>query len=425
MLLVASVTYFAFNKLEKSKPITKVSIDYTAEFANTIEETITSCQNTDDISECFPTNLNFENEARVSASKRKPVKVIKKNTVPKTTSTPSNTGTNQNSTNSTTNSSTTTATTTNNTNIPNVIPPTTTPQTTPQNTDTETSTQTNNQTTNGNYKFGAYLSSGSTSALTSFESSIGRPVDIRAVFVGWGGDDFPNYLTSNIKGTGKSLLIYWEPSNGNSGQTSQPAYNYDSIINGNWDSYIRSFAQSAKAYGDEIILIPFNEMNGDWYPWAGTKNGNTPAKSVLAWRHMHNIFTSVGTPNVKWGFAPNSTSWPNTPENDLTKYYAGDAYVDIVGADGFNFGNPWETFDQIFAGAMAKLATYNKPIYIFSMASTDGPQKPAWIEYALTVGMNKYNISGFIWFNENKERNWLINSSPESLSAFKNSLPTN
>jgi endoglucanase len=185
---------------------------------------------------------------------------------------------------------------------------------------------------------------------------------------------------------------------------------------------MKSFAAEAKAYGGPVILIPFSEMNGNWFPWSGTLNGNTPAKMIQSYRHIHDLF--VGAPNVKFGFAPNNGSVPDTAANSIQSYYPGDAYVDYVGVDGFNFGAPWETFDQVFGKSLNILSVYNKPIYIFSMASADGPNKAAWITDAFTVQIPKYkNIAGFIWFNENKERDWRVNSDPNSLAAFKAIVP--
>jgi len=273
-------------------------------------------------------------------------------------------------------------------------------------------------------QWGAYVDS---SGLPAFETLVGKPVKIQAVFAGWGHSyDFPTYMSDAVKAAGKTLLIFWENSNGYEANFNQPDYNADSITSGSWDSYIRSFARSAKTYGSPVILSPFHEMNGNWSAWAGTLNGNTPAKLIAAWKHMHNLFKAEGVTNVKWAFAPNSTSWPNTAANDLTMYYPGDAYVDYVGADGFNFNNAdgWESFASIFNAALTKLEAYNKPIYIFSMASAQGPQKAAWITDAFSVQIPKHpKIAGWIWFNTNKEKDWRVNSDAASLSAFKAILP--
>lgn len=276
-----------------------------------------------------------------------------------------------------------------------------------------------------NKQWGAFLPNSSTADIATLESKVGSPMDIRAVFVGWGNgaSDFPSWLTGNIKSSGKTLLMYWEPAaNGDTGNINQPAYNYDSITSGKWDSSIIAFAKAAKTYGGPIILVPFDEMNGDWYPWSGTNNGNSPAKHNAAYKHLHDLFAAQGVTNVKWGWAPNNDSWPNTPANDLTMYYPGDAYVDYVGVDGFNFNSPWISYNQIFDKAIAKLEKYNKPIYIFSMASGEagdgGAKKAAWIADTFAQIAKNPKIAGWIWFNENKEKNWLLDSSTSVLKAF-------
>ena len=106
-------------------------------------------------------------------------------------------------------------------------------------------------------------------------------------------------------------------------------------------------------------------------------------------------------------------------------YYPGDAYVDYVGVDGFNFANPWQTFGEVFDTAITKLQTYHKPIYIFSMGSTAGSSKAAWITEGLGTHIKTYpNVKGWVWFNMNdRGTNWLIDSDPASLSAFKSVLP--
>jgi hypothetical protein len=54
------------------------------------------------------------------------------------------------------------------------------------------------------------------------------------------------------------------------------------------------------------------------------------------------------------------------------------------------------------------------------MACADGTQKAAWITDALTVQIPKHpQLAGWIWFNENKEQNWLAWSNSAALAAFK------
>jgi hypothetical protein len=271
-------------------------------------------------------------------------------------------------------------------------------------------------------EWGAYVGWQET-ALTDFENLVGSQAKHRAVFIHWGNEkNFPTYLKPYVKDKGKTLVVFWEATNYNLGTVNQTGYSYDAILNGNFDAYIAQFASDAKAYGGEVILVPFSEMNGNWFPWSITQNGNSAQKHIDAWRKIREAFR--GATNVKFGWAPNHDAVPDTAENQFEKFYPGDAYVDYVGLDGFNFNNPWMTFDQIFGKSLAKMKLYKKPIYIFSFASAQGTQKGAWITDALNVQIPKHpEIKGWIWFNEDKERDWRINSDATALTAFKSVLP--
>ncbi len=271
-------------------------------------------------------------------------------------------------------------------------------------------------------QWGAYVG-WRTSDLPAFESTVGKPVNIQATFVHWGNENqFPSELAAPLKASGKTLLIFWEAMDYNADEVNQPNFSYDKILAGNYDTYIKNFAAQAKAYGGQVIVIPFEEANGNWYPWAGSVNGNTPAKHVAAYRRVHDLFAGVS--NVKFGWSMNNDSVPDTTANKLENYYPGDAYVDYVGVNGFNFNNPWQTWDQVFGPALTRLAQYNKPTYIFSMASAPGTQKAAWITTGISSSLKKYpKVAGWVWFNENKERDWRVNSDAASLTAFKAALP--
>jgi beta-mannanase len=219
----------------------------------------------------------------------------------------------------------------------------------------------------------------------------------------------------------KTLLLFWEAIDYNKTASDQLDYSFDTVIAGNHDDYFKKFVTDAKAYGGEIILVPYSEFNGDWHPWSTTKEGNTPEKFIKSWIYIHSFFTDV--PNVKFAWVPNSGSIPNTQSNQFELNYPGSRYVDYVGVDGFNFGVPWESFNVMFGKSLPRLEKFGKPVYIFSMGVTEDVKKKDWIIDAFTVQLHKYPyVKGWLWFNENKDKDWRINSSSESLEAFKKIL---
>lgn len=285
-------------------------------------------------------------------------------------------------------------------------------------------TQTTTQITSRKFppwmKWGAYVGWQDTD-MSNFEALVGKQPQMESIFAHWGNDQFPAEYATRIRDKGRTMVLFWEALDYNRDYFSQPEYSYDAVIQGEMDEYFTTFAADAKAYGGEIILIPYSEFNGDWFPWGMTVQGNTPQKFIQAWVHIHKFFADV--PNVKFAWVPNNDSVPDVAENNFDLTYPGYQYVDIVGLDGFN-SQPWETFDQMMGAELTRLKKYKKPIYIFSLGVKNDIRKAAWINDAFLTQLYKYpEVKGWVWFNENKEEDWRVNSNQESLTAFRSMLP--
>lgn len=253
-----------------------------------------------------------------------------------------------------------------------------------------------------------------------FETRVKENPDYLAYFIHWGNGEgaLPAFLSDYAYKKDRTLVLFWEASDYKIGGTDQPDFAYSAILRGDWDNYFISFAKQLKKYEGPVILIPFSELNGNWTPWSGTKNGNTPELAVRAFQYVHGFFSDA--PNVQIGWAVNSVSVPQTAENQIANYYPGDAYVDIVGVDGFNMDNPWLSFDEIFSDSLNTVSQYNKPVFIFSFGSAEGPQKADWLHDSLYTQIPRYPLlEGWIYFNQNKERNWLLWSDSETFSVFE------
>jgi hypothetical protein len=224
-----------------------------------------------------------------------------------------------------------------------------------------------------------------------------------------------------------------------SGVVSQPSYSLHNIAtNGSkLDGAIRQYAREARDSGHEVWIRPFHEMNGDWYPWSGTKNGNAPDSDsqgrnlefLAAWRHVHDIFAAEGATNVKFVWCPNVESQPNTAANRVAAYYPGDDYVDYLALDGYNFARTlpkvqWRSFESLFAAPYATLCSLSatKPIFVAETASVSGGgDKAAWISAMFRVIPAKFpRIVGVDWFNSaNSRQDWPVDASSSALQAFR------
>lgn len=224
-----------------------------------------------------------------------------------------------------------------------------------------------------------------------------------------------------VTDAGSVPVVTWEPWVWTAG-VDQPAYALDRVTAGDFDPYLAQWADALAAWDRPVLLRFAHEMNGDWYPWSAGVNGNTAADYVDAWRHVHDVFAAHGADDVRWVWAPNVVYPGSTP---LTALYPGDAYVDVLGVDGYNWGTSvswgsWVSGRQVFEQTFAELRALapSKPLLVTETASSElGGSKAAWVEDLITWSAGQ-GLLGIIWFDENKETDWRMASSPESAAAF-------
>jgi cellulose synthase (UDP-forming) len=217
--------------------------------------------------------------------------------------------------------------------------------------------------------------------------------------------------------------ISWEPWDYTGGlRHAQPRYTLASIIDGRHDAYVRSWARALRAYGGPVLLRFAQEMNGDWYPWSESANGNRPGQFVAAWRHVHDIFTSEHATNVKWVWSPVARF--SLPLN--TREYPGDRYVDVLGLSGFNGGTAlpwtgWRSFASLFDRSLATLHQLapGKPVQISEVGSAEaGGNKAFWIARMFADLRAHPQVTSVIWFDLRKQTDWRIVSSPAAQAEF-------
>jgi Glycosyl hydrolase family 26 len=266
-------------------------------------------------------------------------------------------------------------------------------------------------------------------AIDSLAAAIGRPVDLVLWYQQWGGGNsaFEPAWIQAVTASGRTPLITWEP--WAPGSAEQPEYRLRRIASGTFDSYIRSWATGLKALGTTVYLRPMHEMNGNWYPWAGTVNRNSPARYVAAWRHMWRIFDEVGAHNVRWVWSPLAEDVPATRANRFERYYPGSRYVDVLALDGYNWGSDypqyggWRSFATIFGRAFGRISKLGpQPIWIGETASApEGGDKAQWIRDMLAWVSARPRIAALVWFNVVKERDWRATEPADAAGAFSTS----
>ena len=278
--------------------------------------------------------------------------------------------------------------------------------------------------------YGVHVALQDLSQVSAFEADAHKPVAIIMWYQAWGLSDGSQYFQSQwmneVRNHGSLPLVTWEPWNPSQG-VNQPAYTLQQIINGKYDAYITQWAQASKAWGHPYFLRFAHEMNGNWNPWSEQVNGNKAGQFVLAWKHVHAIFSAQGASNVTWVWSPNINYAGSTPLREL---YPGDGSVDWVGMSGYNWGtftgHVWQPFSSVFQPTYHDLlGITRRPMMIAEMASTEqGGNKAGWISdaYAAQIPQHFPGLRAVVWFNENKETDWRIESSQAAQNAFAGAI---
>jgi len=252
----------------------------------------------------------------------------------------------------------------------------------------------------------------------------------------WPGGYYPFVpdLFERLRQQGVIPMLDWGSWSLCNGPQNTADFTLAKIIAGQHDSYIREFARAAKAWGHPFFLRFDWEMNGDWFPWSEKASGNSPGDYVKAWRHLHDLFTAEGASNVTWVWCVNTEYPDSIPIEGL---YPGDAYVDWLAVDGYNWGtgnsqhrDVWKSFSEVFRPTYDHLRglSGSKPIMIAETASSEfGGSKADWITDALTVRLpyDFPQVAAVVWFNWNTDgADWVVETSSSSQEAFAQGIGT-
>ncbi len=258
---------------------------------------------------------------------------------------------------------------------------------------------------------------GNAGKLDSYTRLVGAKPAIVMWYQSWSEPLYYSSQAAAVADRQITPMITWEPADGDRGIP------LSQIIAGARDDYIRQSADAARAFGRPMLIRLAHEMNLQGSPWAAGRYGNTPAKYVAAWRHVVSIFRSEGVTNVQWVWSPN-VDWGDAP---FSAYFPGDAWVDWVGLDGYNWGTQkqsgWRSLGQVFGSSYDRITRLSdKPVMIAETAAPErGGDKAAWIRHGFLrdIPNRLPRVRAAVWFDRTKETDWRVNSSSSALAAFR------
>jgi hypothetical protein len=263
--------------------------------------------------------------------------------------------------------------------------------------------------------------------LKKAEANLGHRFDFVMTYSSF-DTEFPKKDAREIYADGRIMMLTLHPwSEGNTEKIMIPG-----IVSGDYDDYIKRWANEVKELGEPVFFRFANEMNGDWDPWCAWFYGKDQDLFTEAWKRVYNLFEEAGADNAYFVWNPHDRSFPDFNWNNPHLYYPGDEYVDWIGLTGYNNGvshdgDKWRDFDTIYKDIYYEYLTLypDKPFMITEFASNEaGGDKAVWIRDAfnkLAYGYPRIKVA--VWFNQVDGRwEYPIDSSIEAKLAFKNGL---
>jgi len=243
--------------------------------------------------------------------------------------------------------------------------------------------------------------------IAAFASAAGRQPNLVGYYNGW-GEPFAESFAERVRVHGAVTIVQIDPTD-----TSIPA-----MAAGDYDDYLRSYADSVRDFGHAVIIGFGHEMNARWYSWG---YGHVPAPTfVTAWRHIVTLFRGQGADNVTWLWTIQADV-PGT--GPVAWWWPGAGYVTWVGIDGYYYRSS-DSFASVFGQTIDQVrALTGKPVLLSETAVGPDAGQPVKIQ-DLFHGMATYKTLGLVWFDITQHegiyhQDWRIEDNPAAEAAFR------
>ncbi|BAO45311.1 hypothetical protein TBH_C2401 [Thiolapillus brandeum] len=268
------------------------------------------------------------------------------------------------------------------------------------------------------------------------------------------GMDYPREKIHAIRDSGAIPLVRMQPRSTTREYVRETRFTLARIIQGDFDEPLSRWARAAREDGIPLLVDFGVEVNGQWFPWNGYWNGggatgaygdpdypDGPERFRDAYRHIIDLFRAEQADNITWLF--HVTMYMDEPAdvwNQPRFYYPGDDYIDWIGVSLYGALHPgedyWDSFTEILTAGNAyrkiQAISSRKPLAILEMGVTDHHprgNKAEWLRDAFArIRSNPYLKFRAVtywhenWDNEGSQTSLRIDSSPEALAAFRESI---
>ncbi|HEY7145749.1 MAG TPA: glycosyl hydrolase [Streptosporangiaceae bacterium] len=243
--------------------------------------------------------------------------------------------------------------------------------------------------------------------VASFTQAAGRQPNLVGYYSGW-AEPFATSFAVKLSSHGITPFVQIDPT-----FASVPA-----IASGDYDGYLKSYAQSVRGFRHPVVIGFGHEMNARNYSWG--YGHVSPKTFVRAWRHIVTLFRQEGAQNVTWLWTINQDRPGTGPVAD---WWPGKSYVTWIGIDGYYYHRT-DTFTSVFGATINQVRAFTrKPILLSETAV--GPEANQFVGIGnLFQGMRKYDTLGLVWFDKAQHdgiyhQDWRLEDNATAEAAFR------
>jgi Glycosyl hydrolase family 26 len=266
-------------------------------------------------------------------------------------------------------------------------------------------------------------------AVLRFENSSGRHLDTVREFLNW-DSPFPASFDTWLRDTDHTLILSVK-SHRNNGTTVKWADIAAAQPGSTMYTQIQGWATKIKAYGVPIYFAFNHEPEA-----SASSTMGTTADFIAAWRKIHDVFAAESVTNAKFIWIMTDYAFLVGPSarNYGPKWYPGDAYVDAMGIDAYNWytcrtgiDNPWKSLEQIIKPFRDFGALHpDKELWLTEWASTEDTANPGrkaqfYADAQALFKRSDYSqFQGISYFDVRGQGacTWYTDSSASSQAAF-------
>jgi hypothetical protein len=275
--------------------------------------------------------------------------------------------------------------------------------------------------------FGARPEPGTQQGTTAIEGKIGRRLGAVRVYYNW-NSPWPDANLTWFVSNGYTPLLSVK-----SERADHTFVQWRDIANAQPGSTLYNdvvrWATRIKGLGTHVYFT-FNHE-----PETALNTSGTGADFIAAWRKVVTVFRGQGVANADYLWIMTAFSFKATDRRRAVDWYPGEAYLDYIGADAYNWyncrpgtSNPWNSLEKL-VNPMRLFAQGKaiKGIMIPEWASTEDPAQPnrkaQWISdaRALFKKAGWEGFKGILYYNKSSKFancRWFVDSSQASLTAF-------